>query len=153
MARARNEALPAMSATHLDPFARMLEEIGGQVEERDSHFRRRPVGNPAFQVQFVSEPSRPLTAETLGGLYLEELVYDPGTAAETAPPPTSTQPADIVAELAITSATTPEELHRLRRRFALANHPDRLAPHHRDSATRRMMIANRLIDEALAKRH
>lgn len=143
-----------MSATHADPFARMLEEIRGQQgEERDSHFRRRPVGNPAFQVQFVSEPSRPLTAETLGGLYLEELVFDAGTAADSPPPQTSTEPADIAADLAITPAMSQEELHRLRRRFALANHPDRLAPHYRDSATRRMMIANRLIDDALSRRH
>jgi hypothetical protein len=114
--------------------------------------RLRPVGNPGFAVQFVSDPANPITAEMLGGLYVDELVYDPSTAADLPPPKTSTEPRDIAAELGITRATTAPELYRLRRTFALGNHPDRLAPHYRDSATRRMMIANRMIDDAIAAR-
>lgn len=135
-----------------DAFSRMLDEVGLRRDEPPQHVRMRPVGNPAFQVQFVSDPARPLTAETLGGLYLEELVYDADAMADGPAPNTTTDPADIAAELAITAFMSHEELNRLRRRFALANHPDRLAPVHRDTATRRMMIANRLIDEAIFRR-
>jgi hypothetical protein len=37
---------------------------------------------------------------------------------------------------------------RLRRDFAFHNHPDRVAPHLRNHAIRRMQVANMLIDEA-----
>jgi hypothetical protein len=134
-----------------DAFSRMLDEVGMRREEPPQHVRMRPVGNQAFQIQFVSSPSRPLNAETLGGLYVDELVYDPDASAD-GPSNTTTNPAEIAAELAITGQTSIEELHRLRRRFALANHPDRLAPVYRDTATRRMMVANRLIDEAIFRR-
>jgi len=40
------------------------------------------------------------------------------------------------------------DLGRLRRAFALKNHPDRVAPHLRERAVARMQVANQLIDEA-----
>lgn len=135
-----------------DAFSRMLDEFGSHREEPPAPLRLRPIGNQAYQVQFVSSPSRPLNAETLGGLYLDELVYDAATMAQAPPPSTVTDPSAIASELAITGATSIAELNRLRRSFALANHPDRLAPIYRDTATRRMMIANRLIDEAIYRR-
>lgn len=142
-----------MPASKSDPFAMMLDEMrSSRREERDGHVRLRPVGNPGFNVQFVSDPTNPITAEMLGGLYVDELVYDPSTAADLPPPKTSTSPRDIAAELDITDHTTVAELYRLRRTFALNNHPDRLAPHYRETATRRMMIANRMIDDAIAAR-
>lgn len=142
-----------MPVSKSDPFARMLDEIqGNRREDRDAHVRLRPVGNPGFAVQFVSDPSNPITAEMLGGLYVDELVYDPSTAADMPPPNTSVSPREIAAELAIGADTTTAELYRLRRSFALKNHPDRLAPHYRETATRRMMIANRMIDDAIAAR-
>ncbi len=141
-----------MATTMGESFSRMLEEVGFKREEPPPHVRLRPLSNPAYQIQFVSDPARPLTAETLGGLYLEELVYDAETMGDTPPPATSTDPQEIAAELGITGTTSLEELHRLRRRFALSNHPDRLAPIYRETATRRMMIANRLIDDAIFHR-
>lgn len=142
-----------MPASMSDPFARLLDEIqGSRREERDAHVRLRPVGNPGFNVQFVSDPANPITAEMLGGLYVDELVYDPSTSADQPPPNTSTSQRDIAEELAIGPRTTVAELYRLRRAFALHNHPDRLAPHYREAATRRMMIANRMIDDAIAAR-
>ncbi|MDX2202211.1 MAG: hypothetical protein NW223_05635 [Hyphomicrobiaceae bacterium] len=135
-----------------DAFSRMLDEVGLRRDEAPAPVRLRLVGNPGYHVQFVSAPGRPLTAETLGGLYLEELVYDAVTMAGASPPSNTTDPADIAAELAITGATSIDDLNRLRRTFALANHPDRLPPAYRDIATRRMMVANRLIDEAIFRR-
>lgn len=70
-------------------------------------------------------------------------------------PRRATQPADLQTvsdELCITAQMTASDLNRLRRDFALANHPDRTAADDRDNATRRMMIANMLIDRELKRR-
>jgi len=55
-------------------------------------------------------------------------------------------------ELRITEKMTSSELTRLRRRFAMTNHPDRVLVDEREIATRRMMVANMLIDRALKRR-
>ena len=60
-------------------------------------------------------------------------------------------PAEIAAELAISSADTVHSLGEKRRSFAKANHPDRVLPQFRDNATRRMTLANLLIDEAVRR--
>jgi hypothetical protein len=56
-------------------------------------------------------------------------------------------------ELALTDDLTPDCLNRIRREFALKNHPDRVPPRLRDLATQRMVAANALIDQALARCH
>jgi hypothetical protein len=58
----------------------------------------------------------------------------------------------VVDELQLKAGMTANELHAVRRRFALAHHPDRAPAAAREAACRRMMIANMLIDEALADR-
>ena len=58
----------------------------------------------------------------------------------------------IAGELGLTPALGARDLERIRREFALANHPDRVLPAARDLATRRMTIANMLIDQALQDR-
>jgi hypothetical protein len=57
------------------------------------------------------------------------------------------EPDAIAAELGLADAT-PADLGRLRRVFALKNHPDRVAPDLRQRALQRMQVANVLIDEA-----
>ncbi|MBB4291021.1 hypothetical protein GGE16_003080 [Rhizobium leguminosarum] len=64
---------------------------------------------------------------------------------------TRTAPQEVAAELAISAADTPLTLGEKRRAFARANHPDGVAPPFRDNATKRMMLANLLIDEALRR--
>jgi hypothetical protein len=64
----------------------------------------------------------------------------------------TTDPKAIAGELGITDHMSRHDLARLRRRFALDNHPDRVDYTDRDAATRRMMIANMLIDSALKQR-
>jgi hypothetical protein len=59
----------------------------------------------------------------------------------------SIEPDAIAAELGLADAT-PADLGRLRRVFALKNHPDRVAPDLRQRALQRMQVANGLIDEA-----
>jgi hypothetical protein len=63
-----------------------------------------------------------------------------------------TAPAEIAAELSITAADTLQTLNEKRRAFAKSNHPDRVAPAFRENATKRMMLANLLIDEAVRRR-
>ena len=57
----------------------------------------------------------------------------------------------IARELGLREADTPEALHRARRKFMWQNHPDRRADISADLATRRVAIANRLVDRALAQ--
>ncbi|WP_086994435.1 hypothetical protein [Rhizobium sullae] len=62
-----------------------------------------------------------------------------------------TASAEIAAELAITAVDTLQTLNEKRRAFAKSNHPDRVAPAFRENATKRMMLANLLIDEAMRR--
>ena len=73
-------------------------------------------------------------------------VEDAPVKAEPIEPP-STEPDAIALELGLTDAA-PADFSRLRRTFALKNHPDRVAPHLRQLALKRMQVANGLIDEA-----
>lgn len=59
----------------------------------------------------------------------------------------SIEPDAIALELGLADAQ-PADLGRLRRAFALKNHPDRVAPHLRQVALTRMQVANGLIDDA-----
>jgi len=58
----------------------------------------------------------------------------------------------VASELNLCDAMSADDLGRLRREFALANHPDRLPLCYREQATRRMMIANTLIDAEIDRR-
>ena len=81
----------------------------------------------------------------------------PGAARnpETASPPEPKRatPGDDIAtiarELGLAEARTPEALHRARRRFMWQNHPDRCPEIPGKLATRRVALANMLVDRAL----
>lgn len=77
-----------------------------------------------------------------------------------APPPKLEEPpswlgrlseAEIAQDLALDLCRGVADIRERRRAFALANHPDRVGADYRDAATRRMMVANQLIDAALAR--
>ncbi|UIJ92143.1 hypothetical protein LZK74_12400 (plasmid) [Sinorhizobium meliloti] len=59
--------------------------------------------------------------------------------------------AEVASELALGEAETALTLAAKRRRFAAADHPDRLPVEARLNATLRMKLANMLIDEALRR--
>lgn len=59
--------------------------------------------------------------------------------------------AKILGELGLHSNATEAEITMLRREFALRNHPDRVPAELRDIATQRMMIANDLMDQHVAR--
>jgi len=58
---------------------------------------------------------------------------------------------EIAEDLALRDCRTEQDLRDRRRMFARDNHPDRVPPDYTNQATHRMMIANQLIDAALAK--
>ncbi|MDH6269520.1 hypothetical protein M2360_004948 [Rhizobium sp. SG_E_25_P2] len=77
-----------------------------------------------------------------------------------APPPKLEEPpvwldrlsdVEISEDLALDQCRGASEIRERRRDFALANHPDRVGADYRNAATRRMMVANQLIDAALAR--
>jgi hypothetical protein len=84
-------------------------------------------------------------ADALAQIYADEPV-----AAETAMPQACDAEA-LARELQLGPHLTAKELERIRRDFARCNHPDRVAPGDRDLATRRMALANVLIDQALQR--
>jgi hypothetical protein len=58
---------------------------------------------------------------------------------------------EIAEDLALQDCRTEQDFRERRRLFALANHPDRVPPEYCEQATRRMMVANQMIDAAVAK--
>ncbi len=70
------------------------------------------------------------------------------TAAAPAAPLPSLDPADIRRELGLDGLGDAAGLDAARRRFAFANHPDRVEPRLRQRAEQRMRIANMLVDQA-----
>ena len=60
-------------------------------------------------------------------------------------------PHKILSELGLHSGASEAEIVILRREFALRNHPDRVPAELRDVATQRMMIANDLMDQHIAR--
>ena len=88
--------------------------------------------------------------EASGGWASEDAPAEaPGMAApEPAHPELSVDPAEIARELGLNRGKPTGDLDQLRRRFAFANHPDRVDPALRTVAMARMQVANMLIDEA-----
>jgi hypothetical protein len=83
------------------------------------------------------------TRDTLAELYVDMPQHLPSDTAR------SSDYAAVAEELGLSPGLTSRRLSGIRRAFALANHPDRAPPPHRGQATRRMAIANILIDRAL----
>ncbi|AFL53312.1 hypothetical protein ABIE78_000797 [Sinorhizobium fredii] len=120
-------------------------------EQAARGFMQPPIGrSPAFVVE---TPAR--TSAAFGTV---EKAYRDLAAAERAEEPRvvpdhlqRTSLADVAAELDLGDGETGLTLAAKRRRFAAANHPDRLPPEFRANATIRMKLANMLIDEALRR--
>jgi hypothetical protein len=91
----------------------------------------------------VAATARALPHQDPGGVGRRMLYSDDdgGTSTEML-----LDPNKILSELGLHSGATEEEIALLRREFALRNHPDRVPAELRDIATRRMMIANDLMD-------
>lgn len=151
LARARKVVTELTMATSRD-FATMLDELiaaddalrsaGGHIEGVD--FLNAMEALHSGRITITDD-----AAEALYGEIAAELPpADPRPSETVARPLPSLDPVAIERELGIRRARTGAELDALRRRFAFANHPDRVPPELRDRAEQRMRIANALVDEA-----
>lgn len=133
-------------------FAEVLEEASrsaGINLDNDVRAARPRTVRPS-RLEQISEIARELRMSMYSALLESYLEHHKPRKAPRALQPTDAQ--SIAAELSITDRMTVGELSRLRRRFALANHPDRVDLSERENATRRMMVANMLIDRATKRR-
>jgi len=137
-------------------FAEVLESVfrsaGVDPALGPADVRPKTLRGAASNVARLGEPDRRATPSASLNVYIEHLSKSRA--------PRVLKPADpqsVANELKMAPHMTFADLGRLRREFALANHPDRAAAPERENATHRMMIANMLIDREmkrrLAKRH
>lgn len=145
-----------IKSLRLGNFRSFLDMLGpegrGEDEERTAPRAEAPAQRAAplfgdlFDTSGQERPERRyVPLDRLARLYGEQ-------QPDGVQPPWPADDAAIAAELRLGSARTGEDLRRLRRSFAMRNHPDRVPAWLRDEATRRMTIANALIDGAMRNR-
>jgi hypothetical protein len=138
-----------MSRSEREAFDEILQEVRRDAEAdcEEALFHSSARGQSSrfgFQVQHTLERLRDLWARSAYvPLDLLSRLYDSDPKAKQAAFDS------ISGELHLTPDMTIDDLHRIRREFALKHHPDRADPAQRARATQRMTIANALIDEAL----
>ena len=146
-------AVPPPGSWAAEDFETVLGLIS-QAADDDARLRRATTDQLLSLLETLDGMPEPgprfayVPVGALGRLYAAEGTSR--TAGRT--PPKSDQEA-VAAELRLNPLLTVDDLKRLRRLYAAANHPDRVPPAQREQATRRMTIANMLIDQALAERH
>jgi hypothetical protein len=101
-------------------------------------------------LQTLSERERDLRTSALSDLLQSYLEHHNKSKAP--PMGRAADTRSVAEELRITATMTVSDLSRLRREFALTNHPDRVTSSERENATRRMMVANMLIDSEMKRR-
>lgn len=137
-------------------FRRILDDIlvtkGDDPEAPDSRNRAanqlkaKSAASLASQVQGTSRFSA-------NGGYEQETAEEPDEVVEGTGTDNHKPAAEAVMTLqqltqALKGRPTRADLNRLRRRFALANHPDRASAASREQSSARLSVANSLIDEA-----
>ena len=144
-------------------FQSVLERLkaeNGAVEEDSPAGHRVPGLNTGLAFDVMEGVSA--ASQRVDQAYFDTIEREaPAEAAAPEPPPepepvmpehlTRTSPQEVAAELALSESDTLQTLGEKRRAFAKANHPDRVATPFRDNATRRMKLANLLIDEAMRR--
>ncbi|MDO1582218.1 hypothetical protein [Rhizobium oryzicola] len=123
------------------PGFRVRGLSAGFVAETVQHV---PTGEPDLAYRHFLEAD----ADEITSPAAEQVVEPP---APKLPPPhlLRLSEAEIGEDLGLTPRDDAEMLADKRRRFARDNHPDRVAPEFREAATRRMTVANMLVDQAL----
>lgn len=141
-------------------FGEVLSSLQGAPEFGSSYGPSQPVSGAASQPR--AEPAY-MPSDAVSKMYASnvESYGEPAVAVAVEARPArpvpsifkpSTKPESIARELRLRPHHSIDELLTIRRKFALRNHPDRVAPDARDVATIRMSIANRLIDDAVEAR-
>lgn len=136
-------------------FTSLLDELLARGE-REDHAPARPSMPFGFVTPdaAVEELWKSVPSDFVATVYSESSereTVESTPSMETPEPLPSINPEDIAAELRMANARWPKDFDRIRREFALANHPDKVAPHLRDHAVVRMQIANMMIDREKRK--
>ena len=147
----RSRPMPRPGPAASEDFASLLEAraraaSGSDADAAPSHRARSVMGVLLDGAEEAQIGDARGATEALASTYLDE--YAPAAAR----PPHACDREGVAAELQLGPELTARGLERIRREFALANHPDRVAPVDRDLATRRMTLANMLIDQALQEK-
>ena len=136
-------------------FTSLLDELLARGERSDDA-PARPTMSFGFVTPdaAVEELWKSVPSDFVARVYgesSERAAVETTPSIETPEPLPSTNPEDIALELRMANARWPRDFDRIRREFALLNHPDKAAPHMRDRAVVRMQIANMLIDREKRK--
>ena len=140
------------SAQPPEDFAEVLDSVfrsaGAGLPRWPADVRPKSRHGAASNVTLLGEPDRRTSTPSASlNIYLEH--RSKSRAPRVMKP---ADPQSVANELKIAPHMTFADLGRLRRQFALANHPDRAAAPERENATHRMMIANMLIDREMKRR-
>jgi hypothetical protein len=137
-------------------FRRILAEVGqarggfaGEDDIEASNFSANPFANAIFSFDDRRPTSGGGSSWDAALAWIEEL-DGPAAIVEMRQPAADTAEA-ILDELGLNENLTYEELNQARRLYMWRNHPDRLGEAQRESATRRVAIANMLVDRAQAR--
>jgi hypothetical protein len=142
-------------------FQSVLERLKAEsetVEEEPPASRRVSGLNTGLAFDVMEGVSA--ASQRLDQAYFDTIEREaPAEAAAPEPEPepvmpehlTRISPQEVAAELALSESDTLQTLGEKRRAFAKANHPDSVALPFRDNATKRMKLANLLIDEAMRR--
>lgn len=146
-----------MGAFTTSEFTALLDELIAKTEadERAGSRPSVPFGFVGGSETMVDDFWSSVPSDVVASLYdtgRETIEAAPGMEMpEPVAPLPSTDPADIAAELQMAHARWPRDFDRIRREFALRNHPDRVESRLRERAVIRMQIANMLIDQEKRK--
>lgn len=143
-----DEPEPARAAEPARASARRPE---GPSEPRKTSDDKASAG--AARAPHSSSSARPAEPAAAGNGSAREVGAAYAKAVQDGPQPgaPSTHPYDVAMELNLLALRSVKDLLEARRTFARANHPDRVALAFRNEATTRMQIANRLVDDAVAR--
>jgi hypothetical protein len=141
-------------------FASFLDGImASSQREEEQAAERVNTAAPSLQVDFLDQlerlqaANRSFAEEPAMAQYREmaEVLEEVAPRIGKAEDEPSIDPNDIEKELGIAGVGDAGELARLRRNFAMRNHPDLVPVEQRERAETRMRIANMLVDEAKAR--
>jgi hypothetical protein len=149
-----------LNSRQRDEFLRALEEArraaAAGAHEPEPSLRPAPAAHASIEFwqtidRMASRVRTYISANLLSRLYNEGMLRPPrgDVPRVPAPPPPKSEHDQVVDELHLTPGLTATDLKLIRRKFAKVHHPDRVPASAREQATRRMTIANCLIDEAL----
>jgi len=147
-----------MKSLRLGNFRTILEMLGPDEPDDDETARSPTVGGRlrSRHARALKDNLDRMPDDRLEGSYvpLERLaqLYSETRSPEPPPPVAPADDDAVAAELCLSTARSGEDLRRIRRNFAMRNHPDRVPDWLRDEATRRMRIANAMIDTAIREK-